>query len=161
MTPTPPARRIPIPATLGWVIAGVLVALVVSALGGGRLDPVAHPQPLRRACEVALVVAVFASGLAVERRVQRSSWRLIAILIVVVMPACIALVALFGATVMGLSLGAAALLGGVLAPTDPVLAGEVGLGGPGGPEVGEPRLSLHTEAGATTAWPPRSSSPGC
>jgi NhaP-type Na+/H+ or K+/H+ antiporter len=64
------------------------------------------------------------------------------------MPACIALAALFGAAAMGLPLGAAALLGGVLAPTDPVLAGPVGLGSPGEPEVGEPRLSLHTEAGA-------------
>jgi NhaP-type Na+/H+ or K+/H+ antiporter len=137
-----------LPTPLRWVIAGVIAGLAVAALGGGRLDPVAHPEPLRRACELALVVAVFASGLAVERRVPRSSWRLIAILIVVVMPACIALVALFGAAAMGLPLGAAALLGGVLAPTDPVLAGEVGLGGPGEAEVGEPRLSLHTEAGA-------------
>ena len=141
-------RRIPFPPTISWVIAGVLVGLVVAALGGGRLDPVAHPQILRRACELALVVAVFGSGLAVERQVSRSSWRLIAILIVAVMPACIALVAVFGATAMGLSLGAAALLGGVLAPTDPVLAGDVGLGRPGDPELGEPRLSLHTEAGA-------------
>jgi NhaP-type Na+/H+ or K+/H+ antiporter len=144
----PPRRRLPLPPTVGWVIAGVLVALVVNALGAGRMNPVAHPQVLRRACELALVVAVFGSGLAVERTVSRSSWRLIAILIVVVMPACIALVAVFGAGVMGLSLGAAALLGGVLAPTDPVLAGDVGLGGPGEAEVGEPRLSLHTEAGA-------------
>jgi NhaP-type Na+/H+ or K+/H+ antiporter len=140
--------KIPLPPTLGWVVLGVLVALVVAALGGGRMDPVAHPDVLRLACELALVVAVFGSGLAVERQVFASSWRLIAILIVVVMPACIALAALFGATAMGLSLGAAVLLGGVLAPTDPVLAGEVGLGRPGEPELGEPRLSLHTEAGA-------------
>ena len=148
LPPTVPRRRIPLPPTVGWVIAGVLVALVVDALGGGRLDPVAHPEVLRRACELALVIAVFGSGLAVERTVLRSSGRLITILIVVVMPACIALAAVFGATAMGLSLGAAALLGAVLAPTDPVLAGDVGLGAPGGPEVGEPRLSLHTEAGA-------------
>jgi NhaP-type Na+/H+ or K+/H+ antiporter len=141
-------RRIQLPPTVGWLIAGVLVALVVNALGGGRLDPVADPQLLRRVCELALVVAVFGSGLAVERRVSRSSRRLIAILIVAVMPACIALVAVFGATAMGLSLGAAVLLGGMLAPTDPVLAGDVGLSAPGEPEVGEPRLSLHTEAGA-------------
>jgi NhaP-type Na+/H+ or K+/H+ antiporter len=49
---------------------------------------------------------------------------------------------------MGLSLGAAILLGAVLAPTDPVLAGDVGLGAPGENEdSGEPRFSLHTEAG--------------
>ena len=68
-------------------------------------------------------------------------------LLVVVMPLTILAIALFGMWAMGLSFGAALLLGAVLAPTDPVLAGDVGLSGPGGEVYGEPRLSLHTEAG--------------
>jgi NhaP-type Na+/H+ or K+/H+ antiporter len=44
-------------------------------------------------------------------------------------------------------LAAGLLLGAVIAPTDPVLAGDLGLGPPGGATQGEPRLSLHTEAG--------------
>jgi NhaP-type Na+/H+ or K+/H+ antiporter len=63
------------------------------------------------------------------------------------MPLTIAAIALFAVSAMGLSLAAALLLGAVLAPTDPVLAGDVGLSAPGGEVFGEPRLSLHIEAG--------------
>jgi hypothetical protein len=48
---------------------------------------------------------------------------------------------------MGVPFGAALLLGAVLAPTDPVLAADVGLLAPGGEVYGKPRLSLDTEAG--------------
>jgi NhaP-type Na+/H+ or K+/H+ antiporter len=50
---------------------------------------------------------------------------------------------------MGLSFAAALLLGAILAPTDPVLAGDIGLGPPGetGGPAEEPHFSLHTEAG--------------
>jgi NhaP-type Na+/H+ or K+/H+ antiporter len=71
----------------------------------------------------------------------------IAALLLLVMPLTIASIAAFGAFAMGLPFAAALLLGAILAPTDPVLAGDVGLGPPGGDDQGEPRLSLHTEAG--------------
>lgn len=49
---------------------------------------------------------------------------------------------------MGLSLGASILLGALLAPTDSVLAGDVGVGSPGEEALQrEPRLSLSAEAG--------------
>ena len=63
------------------------------------------------------------------------------------MPLTIAAVALFGSGVMGLSLGAALVLGAILAPTDPVLAGDVGVGPPGDEEEREPNFSLTGEAG--------------
>ncbi|HEY3776103.1 MAG TPA: cation:proton antiporter [Solirubrobacteraceae bacterium] len=131
-----------------YLIAGILLSLLLRALGAGHLDPLRDHSLLREACDVALIVSVFASGLAVERRVARSSWRLIAVLLVVGIPATIAAVAWFASAAMGLGLGAAAVLGAMLAPTDPVLAGELGLGEPTEEVVGEPRLSLHTEAGA-------------
>ena len=71
----------------------------------------------------------------------------IAALLLVVMPLTIAAITAFGMLALGLPLSAALLLGAVLAPTDPVLAGDVGLGPPGAEDQGEPRLSLHTEAG--------------
>jgi NhaP-type Na+/H+ or K+/H+ antiporter len=141
-------HALPWSASMVYLGAGVLASLALGAAGVSRLGPVDNHQIFERVCEIALIVAVFGSGLAVERRVRRSSWRLVALLLVVAMPATIAVVAVFGAYVMGLPLGAAVLLGAVLAPTDPVLAGDVGLSAPGAPEVGEPRLSLHTEAGA-------------
>ncbi len=116
-------------------------------MGVARLDPIADHVVFEHVTELALVVAVFGSGLAVEREVSRRSRRVIGLLLLVVMPLTIAAIAAFGAGVMGLPVTAALLLGAVLAPTDPVLAGDVGLGPPGGDDQGEPRLSLHTEAG--------------
>ena len=48
---------------------------------------------------------------------------------------------------MGLSLGAAIILGAALAPTDPVLAGDVGVGPPGDEDEHEPNFALTAEAG--------------
>ena len=48
---------------------------------------------------------------------------------------------------MGLSLGAALLLGAILAPTDPVLAGDIGVGPPGDEDEHEPNFALTAEAG--------------
>ena len=131
-----------------YLIAGALLSLVLRAVGVGSLDPLHDHALLREVCDVALIVSVFASGLAVERQVARSSWRLIGVLLVVGIPATIAAVAWFAGAAMGLGLGAAVVLGAALAPTDPVLAGDLGLGEPTEEVVGEPRLSLHTEAGA-------------
>ena len=67
---------------LVYLIAGVLLSLLLRAVGAGHLDPLGDHSLLREACDVALIVSVFASGLAVERRVARSSWRLIGVLLV-------------------------------------------------------------------------------
>ena len=56
-------------------------------------------------------------------------------------------IALFGTQVMGLSLGAALLLGAMLSPTDPVLAGDIGVGPPGDEAEHEPNFALTAEAG--------------
>jgi NhaP-type Na+/H+ or K+/H+ antiporter len=48
---------------------------------------------------------------------------------------------------MGLSLAAAIVLGAALAPTDPVLAGDIGVGPPGEEEEREPNFSVTAEAG--------------
>jgi NhaP-type Na+/H+ or K+/H+ antiporter len=57
------------------------------------------------------------------------------------------MVAAFGGLVMGLSLGAAVVLGAALAPTDPVLAGDVGIGPPGDEDEHEPHFAITAEAG--------------
>jgi NhaP-type Na+/H+ or K+/H+ antiporter len=134
-------------AAVFYVGLGALAAVGIALLGVDPLDPIRNHKLLEHLSELALTVAVFAAGMTVELKVRSRSVASIAVLLVIVMPASIALVAVFGQLVMGLSLGAAVLLGAVLAPTDPVLAGDVGLGPPGVGAEGEPRLSLHTEAG--------------
>jgi NhaP-type Na+/H+ or K+/H+ antiporter len=63
------------------------------------------------------------------------------------MPLTIAAGAVFGAVAMALPLGAAVALGVILAPTDPVLAGTVGLGPPGDSgDESDARFNLTAEA---------------
>ena len=64
-------------------------------------------------------------------------------------PLTIAAVAVFGNQVMGLSLGAAIVLAAALAPTDPVLVGDVGVGPPGEEDESEPSFSITGEAVST------------
>ncbi len=134
-------------ASVFYVALGAVGAIALSVLDVPPLDPEGDHVLLERLAELALIVAVFAAGLTIERHVQRRSWVSIGLLLVLVMPLTILAIAVFGMWAMGLSFGAALLLGAVLAPTDPVLAGDVGLTAPGGEVIGEPRLSLHTEAG--------------
>jgi len=138
----------PYSATVFYLLLGVLGSVLLGVAGIGRLDPIADHQVFEHVTEVALVVAVFGAGLAVERHIARYSLVLVVMLLVFVMPLTILAITAYGVTAMGLPLGAAVLLGAVLAPTDPVLAGDLGLGPPGSPHQGEPRFSLHTEAAA-------------
>ena len=133
-------------ASVVYIVLGALGAAGLAILDVNPLDPIQNHRLLEKISELALVVAIFAGGLTVEANVRRRSIVSVAILLLVVMPLTIAAVALFGYYAMGLSLGAAVLLGAILAPTDPVLAGDVGLGPPGSEPEGEPRFSLHTEA---------------
>ena len=86
-------------------------------------------------------------GLTINRALQWRRWRAVIGLLGLVMPLTIAAGALFGATAMALSLGTAVALGAILAPTDPVLAGTLGLGPPGDTrEESDARFNLTAEA---------------
>ncbi len=137
----------PYSASVFYLALGGLASVGLGVLGIRRLDLIANHRVFEHVTELALVIAVFGAGLAVEREISRRSKRTIERLLLVVMPLTIAAITGFGVLAMGLPLSAALLLGAILAPTDPVLAGDVGLGPPGGESQGEPRLSLHTEAG--------------
>jgi NhaP-type Na+/H+ or K+/H+ antiporter len=116
-------------------------------LGIGWLDPFRDSSLFEHATELAVVVALFATGLKLERELSFHGWRNVARLLLVAMPLTIGAIALFGSLVMGLSLGAAIALGACLAPTDPVLAGDIGVGPPGEEEEREPNFSITGEAG--------------
>ena len=95
-----------------------------------------------------MVIALFSTGLKLERRLAWREWSTVTRLLAIGMPAFIALAALFGAGAMGLSWGAAIVLAAALAPTDPVLAGDIGVGPPGDDdEEHEPHFGVSAEAG--------------
>ncbi len=122
--------------------------------------------------EITVIVALMGVGLAIDRPLDllrpstwgrwSATWRLLA----VALPVTIGLVALLGWAAFGLAPATALLLGAVLSPTDPVLASDVQVGGPGSSvaddtpdespyfedttrvdEAGEVRFALTSEAG--------------
>ena len=134
-------------ASVVYLVLGLGAALAIQLLGVRWADPLEDADLIERASEFAVIVALFATGLKLDRELSAAGWRHVARLLTVAMPLTIAAVALFGTVVMGLSLGAAIVLGAVLAPTDPVLAGDVGVGPPGEEEEREPNFAVTGEAG--------------
>lgn len=142
----PLARTRVVSTAMGFVAVGVVAGLLPVPLpellpGGDNLELI------RRLTEVAVIVALMGVGLAVDRRPGWRSWVSTWRLLAIAMPLCIAAVALLGWGLMGLAPAAALLLGAVLAPTDPVLAADVKVGGPNSDDEDVVRHALTTEAG--------------
>jgi sodium/hydrogen antiporter len=134
-------------ASVVYLGLGLAAAAVIEALDLSWIDPFEDAALIEHLTEFALVVALFASGLTINRALRWREWRAVAGLLLVVMPLTIAAGAAFGALAMALSFGAAVALGGILAPTDPVLAGTVGLGPPGDTRrESDARFNLTAEA---------------
>jgi NhaP-type Na+/H+ or K+/H+ antiporter len=116
------------------LVVGVVVGLLPLP-EGLDLDPVAIGPQIERITELAVLVALMGVGLAIDRplrlrdRVSWARWSPTWRLLAIGMPITIAGVALLGWG-LGLAPAAALLLGAALAPTDPVLAGDVQVGGP-------------------------------
>ncbi|WP_205696800.1 cation:proton antiporter [Conexibacter sp. SYSU D00693] len=132
-------------ASLLYVAAGLVAAVVIGWLDVPWLDPVGSPDAILHLTEVAIVVALFANGVRVDRALHFHRWRPTTRLLLVTMPASIAVLALLGGLALDLSLGAAIVLGAALAPTDPVLAGDVGETRPGEEEP-EAEFAVVSEA---------------
>ena len=135
----------PLSPLLVMVGLGALVFAV--PLGVDLPDPFQHREALERITEVGVLIALMGAGLKIDRRPGWRSWRTTWRLLLIAMPLFIAASALLGRFILGLAPASAVLLASVLAPTDPVLAGDVQVGEPGGPEEDEVRVSLTSEAG--------------
>ena len=134
-------------ASIIYLGLGVLAALAIELLGLHWIRPIEDAELIEHVSELAVIVALFATGLKLDRPFTRLAWAGVGRLLIVALPLTIAAVAAFGYGAMGLSLGAALILGAVLSPTDPVLAGDIGVGPPGDEEEHEPNFSITGEAG--------------
>ncbi len=134
-------------ASLIYLGLGLVAATGIDLLGVGWIDPFSDARVIERLSEFALIVALFTTGLKLERALDPRPAKLVLRLLAIVMPLTIALVTLFGVAAMGLSLGAAIVLGATLAPTDPVLGGDVGVGPPGEEDEIDARVALTAEGG--------------
>lgn len=130
-----------------YLLMGAALSIGLQGLGVELIEPLRDAKLIEHAAEFAVIVALFSAGIRLDRPLGLRHWSSTARLIAVAMPLTIVGVAAFGHLAMGLSLGAAIVLGAVLAPTDPVLAGEVQVGPPGEERENEPRFALTSEAG--------------
>jgi len=125
-----------------------------------QADPTQHVTFLEHLTEVTVIVALMGAGLGLDRPPGRTRWANTWRLLGIAMPLTVAAVALLGSWLVGLAPAAALLLGAALAPTDPVLAGEVQVGEPASEPVDgadleqaedEVRFGLTSEAGLNDA----------
>lgn len=116
-------KRLPLSTSMLYLAAGA----ALGPLGAGLLHVDVYGQSgvWERVTEIAVLVSLFAAGLKLRVPFSDRGWMLPVRLATVSMLVTIGLVSLAGVYLMGLSPGAAILLGAILAPTDPVLASDV------------------------------------
>lgn len=136
-------RRLPVTAAMFYLLVGY--ALGPSASAYLLPDPLLYSILLERIAELAVLISLFAVGLKLGLPLRDHGWRLPVRLAVVSMIVTVALVAGLAMALLDLSLGAAVLLGAILAPTDPVLASDVQVAAVG--DRDRVRFSLTGEGG--------------
>jgi NhaP-type Na+/H+ or K+/H+ antiporter len=136
-------KRLPLTTAMLYMAVGL--ALGPLGLGLLNVDLPRDAALVERVAELALLISLFTAGLKLRIPLSEGRWRLPARLIFGAMTLTVGLIALAGVLGLGLPLGAAILLGAILAPTDPVLASDVQVEHPG--DRDRLRFSLTGEAG--------------
>jgi sodium/hydrogen antiporter len=116
-------KRLPLSTSLFYLAAGA--ALGPWGVGLLHVDTLGDAAVLERVTEIVVIISLFTTGLKLRLPLSHRKWRAPILLATVAMVLTVAGVAALGVIVLGLPLGAAVLLGAVLAPTDPVLASDV------------------------------------
>jgi len=119
----PAMRRLPLTTAIIYLAVGMVVGPTV--LGLFHFNPLKQSAVLEVLTEAAVLISLFAAGVKLPAPVSWARWRSPVLLAFVSMAVTVFLVAAYGYHVLELPLGAAVLLGAILAPTDPVLAGDV------------------------------------
>lgn len=147
----PLVKRLPITTALVYLLVGI--ALGPLWLNVVRVDPVRHAAWLHRAAEISVIISLFTVGMKLRLPVLDRRLRPAICLAFVSMVLTVGFITLAGTWLLGLPLGAAVLLGAILAPTDPVLASDVQTTDPH--DQDKLRLTLTAEAGFNdgTAFP--------
>jgi NhaP-type Na+/H+ or K+/H+ antiporter len=133
------------------VVVGLGAAVALLPQPWPRIDPLVYGEPAEHLAELAVILALTTIGLKIDRPLGWRSWRTTWLLLGVTMPLTIAATAWLGRSLLGLTVPGAVLLGAVMAPTDPVLAGDVqtgppSVGGAADDERDEVRFALTSES---------------
>ena len=136
-------KRLPITSAIIYLAVGLLVGPTVLNLF--HFNPLKESALLQVLTEVAVLISLFSAGVKMPVPVSLARWRTPVLLATVSMTLTVGLVAAFAYYLLDLPLGAAVLLGAILAPTDPVLATDVQIRHPD--DRDQLRFTLTCEAG--------------
>jgi len=143
--------RMPVSTSMLYLLAGLLAG----PLGLAMAAPVLtwHVTAMEHLTEVIVLLSLFTSGMKMSLGLHDRRWFPPLRLALGSMLATVAMITAAGVALLGLPLGAAVLLGGILAPTDPVLATEVQVDNP--TDRDQLRFALTGEGGLNdgTAFP--------
>lgn len=116
-------KNVPTTSAILYLFVGCLVGPM--GFGLFHFNPLKESALLEVLTEIAVLISLYCAGVKMPAPVTYMHWRNPLRLAVLSMAITVGLVTLFGHYWLGLPLGAAVLLGAVLAPTDPVLATEI------------------------------------
>ena len=133
------------PLTSPIVYLGIGLALGPNVLDLLDLHSFQHSALLELLTEVAVLISLFSAGIKMPVPFAFARWNAPIRLAWLAMVVTVALIAGFCHWVLGMPLGAGILIGGMLAPTDPVLATDVQVRGAG--DNDPLRFTLTCEAG--------------
>lgn len=144
-------RKLPVTTAMIYLAVGLVIGPTL--LNAFHFNPLKQAHLLEIVTEVAVLLSLFAAGMKMPVPVTIPRWRRPVLLAFISMSITVGLMALFGHYALGMPVGAAVLLGAILAPTDPVLASDIAVRHPG--DQDRLRFSLTCEAGMNdgTAFP--------
>ncbi|BAZ13628.1 sodium/hydrogen exchanger [Calothrix sp. NIES-4071] len=119
--------RLPLSFALIYLVVGIILGPYAFGLINLRSTGTFNAQLLEKVTELVVIISVFSCGLKIVRPLGLRTWNITIRLIALLMPISIFAIALVGKYILGMDWAGAILLGGILAPTDPVLASEVQL----------------------------------
>lgn len=132
--------------------AGLLIGLGFLVFGwapgtAAAINPISIPAPWEIVSELCVIVGLFGVALRIDDLKDLSRWWPTIRLLAIAMPLTILAVAVLGWQLGAMTLGGGLLLGAVLSPTDPVLAGDLQVGKPNEGSEHPVRRTLTGEAG--------------
>jgi NhaP-type Na+/H+ or K+/H+ antiporter len=136
-------RQLPVTSAIVYLAVGLIAGPTV--FNAFHFNPLHQSALLETLTEGAVLISLFAAGIKMPVPFSLPRWRTPILLAFISMAVTVGLVAAFAHYQLGITLGAAVLLGAIVAPTDPVLATDVQIRHPG--DRDRLRFYLTCEAG--------------
>lgn len=144
-------RRLPVTSAIIYLTVGIIIGPTV--LNAFHFNPLKQAGLLEIITEAAVLLSLFTAGVKMPVPVSFRRWLAPVLLAFIAMAITVSVMAAFGYWVLGLPIGAAVLLGAILAPTDPVLATEVQVRHPGDRDRFRFRLTCEAGMNDGSAFP--------